>query len=56
MSRTETVKGVLKTFFWLTKDELGGMDHKLFRIVFGIVGFLIITSFWFFLYRSFGVV
>lgn len=56
MSRTETVKGVMKTFFWLTKEELDGMDHRLFRIAAGIAGFLIMTSLWFFLYRALGVV
>lgn len=56
MSKTETAKGVMKTFFWLTKEELDGMDHKLAKIAFGVIGFLIMTSIWFLVYRSLGVV
>ncbi len=55
MSMAETAKGVLKTFFAMSKEEFDVMDHKLFRIGAGIIGFVAVTTFWFFLYRTMGV-
>jgi hypothetical protein len=51
MSKFETAKGVMKTFFWLAKEELDSMDHKLFRIALGIIAFIVSSLLWYFLFN-----
>ena len=53
MSKVESIKGVLKTFFWLSKEEFDTMDHKMLRIAFGIVGFAVAAAFWYFVFSKF---
>lgn len=50
MSKVESIKGILKTFFWLTREELDTMDHKLLRVAFGILGFAVAALFWYFVF------
>ncbi len=52
MSRIDDTKGVLKTLFWLTKEELNAMDHKLFRITASIIAFLVVASFWYIIFNG----
>lgn len=51
MSKAETVKGVLKTFWSMTKEDFVEMDHKVVRIASGLIGFAIAAAFWFFFFR-----
>lgn len=52
MSRLETVKGVLRTFWRMSREDFDVMDHKLARIAIGIISFLVMTLIWFYLFRS----
>ena len=52
MSRLETILGVLKTFARLTREEWDEMDHKLFRVGAGLIGFLVSAAFWYFFFRG----
>jgi hypothetical protein len=52
MSKVETFKGVMKTFFQMTKEDFNEMDHKLIRIAVGVVGFVAMTLFWFYFLRN----
>ncbi|MBI4154206.1 hypothetical protein HY501_02630 [Candidatus Woesearchaeota archaeon] len=51
MSKTQTVKGILKTFVWLTNEDWNELDHKLYRIAFGAVTFIVAGLFWFYFLR-----
>jgi len=51
MSKTETAKGILRTFWVMTTDEFNEMDHKLVRIISGAIGFAIAAAAWFFFFR-----
>ena len=53
MSRTEDLKGILKVFWSLLKEDFDEMDHKLLRIAAGIIGFVISAIFWFYVFRRF---
>lgn len=55
MSKIESVKGVIKTFLWLMKEELDSTDHKLPRIIFGIIGFTVAALFWYFIFNRFSL-
>ena len=55
MLKSETIKGVLKTFFWLTKEELDAMDHKLLRISFSVIGFVAAALFWYIIFNKFSL-
>ena len=55
MSKIESIKGVVKTFFWLTKEELDSMDHKLARIAFGVIGFATAAMVWYFIFSRFSL-
>ncbi len=46
MSKVQTIKGVLRTLLWMSKEELDEMDHKIFRIGFAVVGFVLMALFW----------
>jgi phage shock protein PspC (stress-responsive transcriptional regulator) len=48
MSKTETVRGVMATFWQLAKEDWFAMDHKLLRIAAGVGGFTIAALFWYF--------
>jgi hypothetical protein len=52
MSKIETIKGILATFWQLTKEDWTAMDHKLVRVVAGVVGFSIAALFWYFVIRN----
>ena len=52
MSKIQTLKGVMKTFFWLVGEEWGAMDHKLIRLLAGAVGFTVMALFWYFFFRN----
>ena len=51
MSKWQSIKGVFQTFFQISKEDWGEMDHKLLRIASGIIGFAIAAVFWFYLFR-----
>jgi len=53
MSIKQTIKGTLKVFFRLTKEDWKAMDHKLVRIASLAVGFTVAALFWFFVFRNF---
>ena len=55
MSRLKTIRGVLDTFWQLTKEEWYVMDHKLMRIATGVVGFVIAVLFWYFFFRNMSI-
>lgn len=44
-SRISSIKGVLVTFFSIVKQEWEELDHKLIRIIFGSIGFLLAALF-----------
>ena len=45
------IKGTLKVFWGMTKEDWSQMEHKLLRIIFGIIGFVIAALFWFYFFR-----
>jgi len=51
-SKARSFKGFLKTFFWLSGEEWRELDHKLIRIVLGVIGFVAVALFWLFFLRS----
>ncbi|MBI4170762.1 MAG: hypothetical protein HY514_03640 [Candidatus Aenigmarchaeota archaeon] len=51
-SRIDSLKGIVRTFFWLSKEEWTELDHKLIRIVFGIAGLVAMALFWLYFLRS----
>ena len=53
MSRLNALKGLMRTFFWLTKEEWRGTDHKFYRLAFGAIGFVVMALFWFYFIRNF---
>lgn len=53
MSRLQSFKGFIQTFFWLMSEELQTMDHKLFRIAAGAASFAVTALFWYLLFRPF---
>ena len=53
MSKIDTIKGIMGTFWKLTKEDWFAMDHKLVRIAAGIIGFAIAGLFWYFVLRNF---
>lgn len=52
MSRIEMIKGILKTFWTLTKEDWDETDHKLIRIAAGAIGFIVMALFWYLLFRN----
>lgn len=52
MPKIEAVKGVLRTFWRMTKEDFMTMDHKLVRIAVGIITFLVMAFVWFYVFRS----
>ncbi len=47
------IKGVLKIFFNISKEEWNEMDRKLLRIGIGLISFIIAALFWFYVFRAF---
>ncbi len=54
MSKVETAKGILKTFWMLTKEDWDELDHKLLRIAAGAIGFAVMALFWYFFFSKIG--
>ena len=52
MGKINKVNGVMRNLLWLTREEWQEMDHKLVRIVFGAVGFIVMALFWFYFLRN----
>lgn len=52
MGAIQTAKGVLKTFWSLTKEDWGEMDHKAVRVVSALIGFALVAAFWYFFFRK----
>ncbi|MCX6819162.1 MAG: hypothetical protein NT129_04155 [Candidatus Aenigmarchaeota archaeon] len=52
MSRLKTVKGIISTLWQMTKEDWNLMDHKLIRILTGVIGFAIATLFWYLFFRN----
>ncbi|MFH0949431.1 MAG: hypothetical protein V1802_03000 [Candidatus Aenigmatarchaeota archaeon] len=51
-SKISMIKGTMKTFFDDVKGDFRDMDHKLMRILFGVIGFAIAAAFWYFFLRN----
>ena len=52
MSKIKSLMGVLKTFLQMAKEDWYLMDHKLLRIVGGIVVFGLVAFFWLFFFAG----
>ncbi len=52
MSKIEIIKGIMKTFWILTKEDWDELDHKLLRIATGAIGFVIMALLWYYLFRN----
>ncbi|MCX6816169.1 MAG: hypothetical protein NT120_04945 [Candidatus Aenigmarchaeota archaeon] len=52
MSKLQSVKGVMKTLFWMTKEDWVEMDKKFYRIVFGVISFILMAFFYLYFLRS----
>ena len=52
MSKMEAVKGVLKVFAGSAKEDWNRMDKKFYRILFGVIGFVVMGLFWYFFLRN----
>jgi Mg2+ and Co2+ transporter CorA len=53
MPKMQALKGVLRTFWLMTKEDWGELDHKFYKIVFGAVMFILMGLFWFYFLRNF---
>ena len=53
MSKIDTVKGTLRTLFWLVNEEWRFLDHKMVKIIAGAITFLIMGLVWYFVIRNF---
>ena len=51
MGKVDSLKGFMRTFFWLTREEWQETDRKLYRIAFGVTGFVLSALFWFYFLR-----
>lgn len=47
------IRGTLKTLWNMMTEEFDVMDHKLLRIIAGIISFLVAGAIWFFFLRNF---
>lgn len=56
MSKIQSVVGVMKTLFWLTREELSAMDHKLPRLAAGAIGFAAAALFWYYVFNFSSIV
>ena len=52
MPLKENVMGTVKTFFWLIREELDEMDHKMLRIGVASIIFILSTLLWYFLFNG----
>lgn len=52
MSKVETVKGILRTFAWITREEWNEMDRKFYKIAGGLIAFAATALFWFYFLRN----
>ena len=55
MSKLSAMKGVFKTLFWLVREEWAVMEHRLLKIVFGTISFVLMALFWLYFLRGFGI-
>ena len=53
MSKIQTIKGILKMFWIVTKEDWDDLDHKLLRIAAGAIGFVVMALVWYFIFRKF---
>jgi hypothetical protein len=51
-SKLSSVKGVVKTFFSIAKQDWNELDHKLVRITFGAIGLVAFALFWLYFLRA----
>jgi hypothetical protein len=51
MSKLETMKGILGTFWSMVKEDWADLDHKFLRIVVGAISFALVAVFWFYFFR-----
>lgn len=51
-SKLDSFKGFIRTFFWLAREEWTELDHKVVRIAFGVVGFVVMALFWLYFLRN----
>ena len=52
MSKTKTIVGVMKMMLSMAKEDWQQMDKKFYRLLFGIIGFVIMGLFWYFFLRN----
>lgn len=52
MPKMKAVKGVLKTFWSMAKEDFAATDHKLVRIAVGVVSFVVMALLWFYVFRT----
>jgi len=48
----KTIKGILKTFWFLTKSDWEELDHKLLRIASSAIGFILMALFWLYFIKN----
>ena len=51
-TKLQSLAGFLKTFFSMSREEFGQMDHKLTRIGAGVATFAVMALFWLFFLRN----
>ena len=47
------IKGIIRMFFSLSKEEWDDMDRKLLRIGVAVTSFVVAALFWFYIFRTF---
>ncbi len=52
MSKSESIRGVLKVFAGSVREDWGSMDKKFYRLLFGAIGFTAMALFWYFFLRN----
>lgn len=52
MPKIKAIRGVLATFWRMTKEDFMAMDHKLVRIAMGVFSFLLMAFVWYFFLRK----
>ncbi|MBI3190260.1 hypothetical protein HYZ41_01000 [archaeon] len=51
MPKIQTALGVMKTLFSISKEEWNDLDHKLIKVTFGVISFVVMALFWFYFIR-----
>lgn len=52
MSKLQAIKGTLKVFTSITKEDWQQTDKKFYRLVFGVIGFAAMALFWYYFLRN----